>query len=251
MTTQESKAGHAGRRAHIVYAHPEPNSFVAAMRDTTRRTLESQGWQTSVTDLQDSGFHAVAGAGDFGSRSRGDYLVYPMEQRHAWKQQTLDPQIAAEVESVRNADLLVLVFPVFWYSVPAQLKGWIDRVFLSGIFYGGTRVYDQGGMRGKRAMVVAALGGRDYMFGPGSIHGDLKDMLKHLLQGTLGYVGYGVPEPFFAYHVPYVDDAQRQAMLRELEQALQQLEDRPLLAMPSLEDFDAQFRPLSMQSAMP
>lgn len=238
------------KRAHIVYAHPEPNSFVASMRDLTKETLEKQGWQTSLTDLQAIGFNPVASAADFGTRSRPDYLVYSLEQRHAWENKTIDPQIAAEVEAVRNADLLVLVFPIFWYSMPAQLKGWIDRVFLSGVFYGGTRVYDRGGMRGKNALVVSSLGGRDYMFAPGSIHGELKDMLKHILQGTLGYVGYSVYEPFFAYHVPYVDDAERAGMLMKLFYAIENIETRPVLPMPSLDDFDDQFRPKNPQTSV-
>ena len=237
------------KRAHIVYTHPEPNSFVAAMRDFTKEALEKHGWQTSMTDLQAINFDAVASADDFSTRSREDYLVYPLEQRHAWQNQTIDPQIAAEVEAVRNADLLVLVFPIFWYSVPAQLKGWIDRVFISGVFYGGTRVYDRGGMRGKRAMVVASLGGRDYMFGPNSIHGDLKDMLKHLLQGTLGYVGYSVHEPFFAYHVPYVESTERTSMLMKLFYEIENIEGRATLPMPSLDDFDEQFRPKTTQTS--
>lgn len=237
------------KRAHIVYAHPEPNSFVASMRDFTKEALEKHGWQTSVTDLREINFNAVASAADFGTRSRSDYLVYPLEQRNAWESKTIDPQIAAEVEAVRNADLLVLVFPIFWYSVPAQLKGWIDRVFLSGVFYGGTRVYDRGGMRGKRAMVVSSLGGRDYMFGPNSIHGDLKSMLKHLLQGTLGYVGYSVYEPFFAYHVPYVENTERTSMLMKLFYEIENIESRAVLPMPSLDDFDAEFRPKSAHTS--
>lgn len=237
------------KRAHIVYAHPEPNSFVASMRDFTKEALEKHGWQTSLTDLTAIDFQPVASAEDFGSRARADYLVYPLEQRHAWESKTIDPQIAAEVEAVRNADLLVLVFPIFWYSVPAQLKGWIDRVFLSGIFYGGTRVYDRGGMRGKHALVVSSLGGRDYMFGPGSIHGDLKGMLKHLLQGTLGYVGYSVYEPFFAFHVPYVNNDERTAMLMKLFYDVENIGTRAVLPMPSLEDFDEQFRPKTTQAS--
>jgi NAD(P)H dehydrogenase (quinone) len=233
------------KRAHIVYAHPEPHSFVAAMRESARQALERAGWTASVTDLHAINFNAVAGAHDFGSRLGDDYLVYPLEQRHGWKNQTIAPDITAEVEAVRNADLLVLVFPIFWYSVPAQLKGWIDRVFLSGVFYGGTRVYDRGGMRGKRAMVVASLGGREHMFGPDSIHGDLKDMLKHLLQGTLGYVGYSVLEPFFAYHVPYVDEAERTGMLTQLSHVMDNIDTRGALPMPSLDHFDEQFRSTS------
>lgn len=233
------------KRAHIVYAHPEPNSFVAAMRDMTQESLELAGWETSLTDLQASGFKAVASGNDFGDRARSEYLVYSLEQRHAWQHKSIDPEIAAEVEAVSRSDLLVLVFPVFWFSVPALMKGWIDRVFLSGVFYGGRRVYDHGGMRGKHALVVASLGGREHMFGPDAIHGDLKGMLRHLLQGTLGYVGFSVYEPFFAHHVPYVDDTVRTGMLMKLCSEIQALENRPVLAMPSLADFDEQFHPKS------
>lgn len=231
------------KRAHIVYVHPEPKSFVAAMRDLTQETLELAGWTTTVTDLQASNFKAVASAADFSNRARPDYLVYGLEQRNAWKSGGIDPEIAAEVEAVSQSDLLVLVFPIFWFSVPALMKGWIDRVFLSGVFYGGRRVYDQGGMRGKHALVVASLGGREHMFGPNAIHGELKGMMRHLLQGTLGYVGYSVYEPFFAHHVPYVDDAGRTGILMTLRYEIQSLADRPILEMPSLADFDDQFLP--------
>ena len=236
------------KRAHIVYAHPEPLSFVAAMRDLTRDTLEGQGWQTSVTDLYANGFNPVASAAAFGTRSRPDYLVYSLEQRHAWNKETIDPWIAAEVEAVRNADMLVLVFPVFWFSVPAILKGWIDRVFLSGLFYGGKRVYDRGGMCGKHALVVCSLGGREHMFGPGSIHGDLHGMLRHILQGTLGYVGFSVYEPFFAYHIPYIDDSERAIILDRLGHEIRNIEQRPTLPMPSLDNFDQLFRPKAGQA---
>lgn len=238
------------KRAHIVHAHPEPRSFVAAMRDTTRKSLQEIGWQVSVTDLQASGFEAVASAADFGTRAREDYLVYSLEQRQAWKQRSIDPAIAAEVAAVQESDLLVLVFPVFWFSVPALMKGWIDRVFLSGVFYGGRKVYDRAGMAGKRALVVASLGGREHMFGPGSVHGDLNGMLRHLLQGTLGYVGFGVFEPFYAHHVPYVSDATREGILQRLRQEVIRLDSRPLLAMPTLDGFDDELRPKAVDEPM-
>lgn len=215
------------------------------MRDTVKDSLKDAGWETSLTDLTQSNFQAVAGPSDFKKRSRSDYLVYPLEQRHAWTSGTTEPEIAREVDAVRESDLLVMVFPIFWYSVPAQMKGWIDRVFLSGVFYGGRRIYDKGGMRGKQALVVSALGGREHMFGPQSVHGDLNDMLKHILQGTLGYVGFSVYQPFYAHHVPYVDEQERKAMLSQLSHEVRELDRRPLLSMPNLDRFDDELRPLA------
>ncbi|MBV6304798.1 NAD(P)H-dependent oxidoreductase [Candidimonas humi] len=234
-----------GKSAHIVFAHPEPHSFVAAMADTARTTLTRTGWRVTVSDLYAKRFNPVASAADFRNRSRPDYLVYPLEQRHARTQGSLEPDIVEEVEAVLDSDLLILVFPVFWFSAPAILKGWIDRVFLSGTFYGGRRVYDRGGMAEKRAMIITALGGREHMFGPSGIHGELANgMLRHLQQGTLGYVGFKVHEPFVAYHVPYVTQKERETMLERLEAALAKIDTRPLVSFPSLENFDDQFRPL-------
>lgn len=231
--------------AHIVYCHPEPGSFVGAMANTARETLQQQGWEVSFSDLYAKNFNPVAHARDFASRRHPAYLVYSLEQRHALETDTLAPDIAAEMEPVLRADLLILVFPVFWFSMPAMLKGWVDRVFLSGRFYGGRRVYDHGGMVGRKAMVVTSLGGREHMFGPGSIHGELgMGMLRHILQGSLGYVGYGVIEPFIAYHVPYVTEEARGGMLVSLRQALQTIDTRPMVSLPTLSDFDEQFRPM-------
>jgi NAD(P)H dehydrogenase (quinone) len=123
--------------------------------------------ERSVTDLQASGFEAVASAADFGARAREDYLVYGLEQRHAWQRRSIDPDIAAEVAAVQDADLLVLVFPIFWFSVPALMKGWIDRVFLSGVFYGGRKVHDRAGSL-TGLMLRAALPLRRIEAGPHS-----------------------------------------------------------------------------------
>lgn len=232
------------KRAHIVYAHPEPASFVAAMRDTTRSALEAEGWHVGISDLYAQDFDPVAKAADFGERANPDYLVYALEQRNGVKTGSLAADIRREIEAVLAAELLVLVFPVFWFSLPAMLKGWIDRVFVSGLFYGGRRIYAEGGMRGRKALVVCSLGGREHMFGDGAIHGRLADgMLRHLTQGTLGYVGYDVLEPFFAYHVPYLDEAGRRALLDRLAAHVGAVDTLPAMRLPPLADYDETFRP--------
>ncbi|KWR77786.1 NAD(P)H-dependent oxidoreductase [Cupriavidus sp. IDO] len=238
------------RIAHIVYAHFEQKSFVGAMRDTVVAGLREQGWKVTCSDLYAQRFNPVAHPDDFVERRNPDYLVYSLEQRHAVEHEALAPDIAAEVESVKDAGLLVFVFPVFWFSVPAILKGWIDRVFLSGVFYGGRRVYDRGGMVGKRALVVTSLGGRSHMFGEGAIHGEIGTMLRHLLQGSLAYVGYDVLEPFIAYHVPYIGATERKELLRDLQKAISTLDSRQVLSMPSLNNFDDEFRPLVGRGAV-
>ena len=233
------------RSALIVHAHSEADSFVAAMRDRCVTVLEREDWDVVQSDLYAMRFNPVLSPQDFGSRSNEDHLTYALEQRTAFAQGTLAPDITGEVHKVLAADLLIFTFPLFWFSVPAILKGWIDRVFIAGTFYGGRRIYGSGGLAGKRALAAFSLGGREHMFGPASLHGDLEaGMLRPFLQGTLGYVGLGVIEPFVAYHVPYVKSEDRALMLDQLEQRLVRIDEQPLLPMPDLAQFDPTFAPL-------
>ena len=229
----------------IVHAHPEPQSFTAALRDQAIATLEGQGHEVQVSDLYAMNWNPVASAADFSSRENPDYLVYALEQRLGVKKQSIVADIQGELDKLLWADLLILNFPIFWFSAPAMLKGWIDRVLVSGVCYGGKRFYDQGGLAGKRALVTVTLGGREHMFGEGAIHGPLEGMLRPILRGTLAYVGYDVLAPFVAWHVPYISDEARQAFLVGYGQRLQGLADEQPLVFPKLAQFDEALYPLS------
>lgn len=229
----------------IVHAHNEPQSFVTSMKDQTVRHFEQAGWEVQVSDLYAMGFNPVASAADFGARHNPDYLTYALEQRHGWQNKTLAPDIVAEVEKVQWADLIIFSFPIYWYSMPAILKGWVDRVFISGVCYGGTRIYDRGGLKGKRAMLATSLGGQTHMFGPGAVHGEIDTLLKPILQGVLGYVGLTVLPPFIAYHVPYLKAPEREAIMQSYQSHLNQLDSLTPLTMPSLDDYDATMHPLN------
>ncbi|BDM22475.1 MULTISPECIES: NAD(P)H-dependent oxidoreductase [Pseudomonas] len=228
----------------IVHAHPEPQSFTAALRDQAAQTFRAQGHEVQVSDLYAMGWNPVASADDFSHRENPDYLVYALEQRLGVKSGSIAPDIQQELDKLLWADLLVLNFPIFWFSAPAMLKGWIDRVLVSGVCYGGKRFYDQGGLAGKRALVTVTLGGREHMFGEGAIHGPLQDMLRPILRGTLAYVGFEVLEPFVAWHVPYISDEARQAFLHSYAQRLQHLSDDLPLSFPRLDQFDEALYPL-------
>ncbi|WP_442113993.1 NAD(P)H-dependent oxidoreductase [Pseudomonas sp. NUPR-001] len=229
----------------IVHAHPEPQSFTAALRDTAIHTFEAQGHQVQVSDLYAMNWNPVASADDFATRENPEYLVYALEQRLGVKSGSIAADIQQELDKLLWADLVVLNFPIFWFSAPAMLKGWIDRVLVSGVCYGGKRFYDQGGLAGKKALVTVTLGGREHMFGERAIHGPLEDMLRPILRGTLAYVGFEVLEPFVAWHVPYISDEARQDFLRSYQQRLQHLADDQPLQFPRLSQFDEALYPLA------
>ncbi|MBH8581896.1 NAD(P)H-dependent oxidoreductase [Bisbaumannia pacifica] len=228
----------------IVHAHPEAKSFTTALCDLAVETLGGQGHEVRVSDLYAMDWNPVASAADFGEREDPDYLVYALEQRRGIKAGTIAADIHAELDKLLWADLVIFNFPIYWFSVPAMLKGWFDRVLVSGVCYGGKRFYDQGGLAGKRAMLSLTLGGREHMFGEEAIHGPLEEMLRPILRGTLAYVGFEVLPPFIAWHVPYISQEARQDFLRQYQQRLECLDEAMPLSFPRMEQFDERLYPL-------
>ena len=229
----------------IVHAHYEPQSFNAALKDSAVETLTGAGHAVRVSDLYAMHWNPVASAADFAAPSNPEYCVYALEQRKGLDAGTLAEDIRLEVEKVQWCDLLILNFPIFWFSAPAILKGWIDRVFVSGRFYGGKRFYDKGGMRGKQAMLSVTLGGQPHMFGPEAIHGEMDTLLRPILRGALAYCGFSVLPPFVAYHVPYVSREVRQTLLKDYQDRLLNLDRFEPLPFPRLDAFDDTFCPKS------
>lgn len=232
-------------KIHLVHAHSEADSFVSAMRDVLIDAFQERGDTVTLSDLYAMKFNPVAGPEDFGSRANPNHLTYALEQRHGYEQGSLAEDIQAEIAKVLAADVVGFTFPLYWFGAPAILKGWFDRVFISGTFYGGKRIYANGGMAGRKAFAAFSMGGRDYMFGERGIHGPLATgMMKHFFQGTLGYAGFAVAEPFIAHHVPYLPLEDRQACLAKLREYALAFDQQPLMVMPDLQDFGPRFEPL-------
>lgn len=227
----------------IIHAHNESQSFCAAMLAVARDELLAQGHAVQVSDLYAMQWNPVASAADFTERDNPDYLVYALEQRKSQLSGSLAPDIRAELDKLLWADLVLFNFPMYWFSMPAILKGWIDRVLVSGVCYGGKRFYDQGGLRGKRAMLAMTVGGRPHMLVDGGVHGELNDMLRPILRGTLAYTGMSVLPPFVAHHVPYIGHEARVALLDQYREHVRAIDRVAPLGFVTLDQFDEQLHP--------
>jgi len=227
----------------IVYAHPEPRSFGRALLERSVRTLESCGHEVVVSDLYAMQFNPVATGDDFTQRRFPDALQYDREQKQASKRRTFSDDIQAEIDKVLACDLLILQFPMWWFSVPAIMKGWIDRVFANGTMYGaGGMRFDNGGLKGRKAMLTFTTGCFPAMMEPDGLLGQRDVILWHLQYGTFGYSGLQVLQPFIGWSIHYTDDAQRQAYLDKYETRLRGIENEEPMQMHTLSEFDADWR---------
>jgi len=229
-------------RVLIVYAHPEPASFNAAMKDASVETLVAAGHSVVVSDLYAQGFNPVAGTADFTSRADPDRLDVGTEQAHAARTSGFAPDVQAEIDKLLAADLLILQFPFWWYSVPAILKGWIDRVFAYGVAYDFGRTWDRGVFRGRRAMLSFTTSAPPTSSLPDGRNGDLERTLWPLHAGVLALCGYDVLQPFVAHAVRWIDAPGREAILAAYRARLAGVgTDRPLF-FQKLEDYGADGR---------
>ena len=111
----------------VVLAHPNTDSFNHAIAERAVDTLTSAGHEAQLLDLYALGWKAAMTA-DERTAYHSDHPV-------------LDPLVATHVELLRRADALVFVYPTWWSSLPAILKGWFERVMVPGVAF----VFDEAG----------------------------------------------------------------------------------------------------------
>jgi NAD(P)H dehydrogenase (quinone) len=217
----------------MVYAHPEPASFGAALRDAGVHALEQEGHSVEVSDLYAMDFNPVARASDFKTRRFPNQLQYDREQKHASAQAGFVDDIQAEIDKLLWCDVLILQFPLWWFSVPAIMKGWLDRVLVNGICYGAGRRLENGGLSGRKAMVAMTTGCYEAMMASDGMLGDLQNILWPIQFGAFTYTGLQVLPPWVGWGIQYTTPEHREGYLASYAEHLRALDrHEPLFFHP-------------------
>ncbi|WP_296228923.1 NAD(P)H-dependent oxidoreductase [Ralstonia sp. UBA689] len=199
----------------IVYAHPEPKSLNGALKDFAVQRLEAAGHTVQVSDLYAMQWKAALDADDSTVAPIGPHFHPSLDSRHAFEKGLQTADIATEQARLRWADAVILQFPLWWFSMPAILKGWVERVYAYGFAYGvgehsdahwGDR-YGEGTLAGKRAMLIVTTGGWESHYSPRGINGPIDDILFPIQHGILYYPGFDVAPPFVTYRTGRMDEA--------------------------------------------
>lgn len=231
-------------QAHIVLAHPEPRSYNAHLAAVARDSLAAQGWSVTTSDLYAQGFDPCEGPAHYPRRQDEQRFDTQSEQRHAAQTGSVPAAVAAEIERLDRADLVILQYPMWWHLPPAILKGWFDRVFAHGAVYTSRQRFEAGRFAGKRALLSVTVGTSAETYAFDGRSGDI-DLLLWPVNFTLAYVGYEVLAPFVAYGVEaglrYSDPATVQARLadsaRQYAEQLRTLATRPAIPFNRMSDW--------------
>lgn len=107
-------------RLLFIHAHPVPESFNTALCMAAVDTARARGHEVRLIDLYAEGFNPVMSAD---------------ERRHYHDDGPPPPDVAPHIEALHWAEGLIFVYPTWWYSQPAMLKGWMDRVWRPGVTF--------------------------------------------------------------------------------------------------------------------
>jgi len=107
-------------RALVVYCHPDPESFNAAICDLVCARLTEAGAELRVLDLYARGFDGTLSKSEW----RG-YLDSPANRG----------PVEQDAAALEWCDTLIFIYPTWWYGLPAILKGWLDRVMLPDVAF--------------------------------------------------------------------------------------------------------------------
>ncbi|WP_346911552.1 NAD(P)H-dependent oxidoreductase [uncultured Roseibium sp.] len=107
-------------RVLVVYCHPCAESFNAAVKETVLSTLEGAGHEIRLIDLYAKEFDPAMSAEERRGYHEPDSNVQP---------------VAEHVDAINWCEMIVFVYPTWWFGLPAMLKGWFDRVWVPHVTF--------------------------------------------------------------------------------------------------------------------
>jgi len=174
----------------VVFDHPRRASFCGAVLDELLVGLAEAGHQVELADLHREGFDPrmdLADEPDWGDP----------DKRYS-------DAVLGEQARIARSEALIFVFPVWWWSMPAMLKGWIDRVWNNGWAYGARKLPHA------RALLIATASGNadDYRR-----RGYDVAMETQLVVGIMKYCGIARSELRVLYEVTESAERRREHLL--------------------------------------
>ncbi len=159
----------------IVLAHPRHNSLNASLSQCLQSKLQLYGHHVVLNDLYRSGFNPITD-----------------------EQISITADVIGAQEQIRQAEIVVLQFPLWWFTMPAMLKGWFDRVFTKGFAYDVGKIFATGLLKGKKVMISTTTQSNANVYSDSGHHGNIEKFLEPI-HHTLRMAGFTILKPYVVY----------------------------------------------------
>jgi NAD(P)H dehydrogenase (quinone) len=162
----------------IVYSHPSKESFNYHILKSLKELLDKNSINYNVRDLYEINFDPILRFDSLNDSEKESILV--------------------EQEYIRNSDLIIFIYPCWWGSMPAILKGYIDKVFSYGFAYKqeGEEVIPL--LEDKSTIIISTFGGKENIYKQYSLETSIKKINEAII---FNFCGIKVLEQFFIYQV--------------------------------------------------
>ena len=160
--------------------------------------LKANNHEVALRDLYAEDFSPVLSDADFYQFSQGQ----------------VPDEVITEQEYIANADILVFIYPIWWFQMPAMLKGYIDRVFSKGFAYDYTSNGIVGLFKDKRCVIINTTGGSEEQYNE---YGFLEGITRTIDAGNFQFCGMKILLHKFLFGVPNISQEERVKMLEELK----------------------------------
>ena len=191
----------------IIYNHPHEGSFCSAIRDAVQTGLENGGHRYKIINLDADGFDPVMREKDLGAFVQGG-------KNDGTEIEGIDPLVRTYVDKMRWAERIVMIFPIWWMTMPAMMKGFVDKVIFPGLVYkmeGGKLVSQLS--RLKQVVVITTMNT------PAAIYESTfnNSIEGSLIKGTFNQIGIHDIRWISLNMVKHVGDEKRWLWLDEIE----------------------------------
>jgi NAD(P)H dehydrogenase (quinone) len=210
----------------IIYANPNPKSFCGSIKNITIEKLKKMKHEVLLTDLYSIKFNPVASPSDLKKLKNSENFQLMSEQIFSYEfENNFDnykKEIKDELDKITWADNLIFIFPIWWGSYPAILKGWFDKCLVFGHSWTNVNTFSNGLLKGKTAWgVVTCEDTKENYSKEGLQKTTIEDMLHHFNRGTMSFVGAKVLKTYCFYQLGKLSNKEREDELIKYEKVLE------------------------------
>lgn len=188
----------------VVFAHPNQKSFGKGILDAVVKASEEKGANVRVRDLYEIGFDPILKPSDFVDLQSGK----------------VSADIAVEQEHIKWANVITFVYPVWWASFPAILRGYVDRVFSNGFAFHNVNGAPEGLLKGKKGLLLCTTGTPSEIYSATGMHNSMKQTTD---EAVFNFVGIEEVKHVFLGSVTFVTDEHRKGYLAEVAKTVKEM----------------------------